>query len=569
MSSNSSLNVAVLGGGITGLASAYYLSKWLPSAHITLYESSPRLGGWIRSQRVPVKGGHVLFEAGPRTLRPSMNGSLAMSLTQELGLAEDGIYVQKNSTGACSRYLYYPDHLVRMPHGALGMRAIFQDLGKEPVLRKLMWSALTEFSRKPRPPGVEDESVGEFFSRRLGKDAVDRVLSAVIHGIYAGDPWQLSAKSLFPMPWRHEVESGSISSGMLSNHLSSQEAISKVDGEFLQQMKDYPWDPRLEATIKQTAIFTYKDGLAMLVERLAEHLSQNPSVEIKTSTPVESISPDPMQSGITVKTNGQDAPQLYGHVISSLSPANLNLVDRPSPEWRPLIAPIPSVTVMTVNLYFRSPNLHPPGFGYLIPTGVPVENNPENALGVVFDSAYSPSPDDVLLEDPGQTKEVQPAKTKNFVWYNPRRPGFQDDQSQPGTKVTVMLGGHLWDKLSAYPDEKDGLDLARRVLKRQLGITEEPEAYMVNLQKDCIPQYTVGHEKRLRDAHDNVWREYDNSLRVAGNWIKGVGVNDCLRTAWDVASSLARGKEGTGLEHVGTREFVALQHNVREVSREN
>lgn len=66
-------NIAVVGGGLTGLTTAYYLAKQLPStAKITLYEGSDSLGGWIRTDRVPVDvdgvKGTVSFERGPRTL---------------------------------------------------------------------------------------------------------------------------------------------------------------------------------------------------------------------------------------------------------------------------------------------------------------------------------------------------------------------------------------------------------------------------------------------------------------------------------------------------------------------
>lgn len=62
--------IAVLGGGITGLSAAHYLTRELPTAKVTIYEASERLGGWLQSQRVDVGNGNVVFESGPRTLRP-------------------------------------------------------------------------------------------------------------------------------------------------------------------------------------------------------------------------------------------------------------------------------------------------------------------------------------------------------------------------------------------------------------------------------------------------------------------------------------------------------------------
>ena len=68
--------IAVLGGGISGLATAYFLAKKFPNLPITLFESSNRLGGWLQSKRVEVEGGSVLFEQGPRTLRTESGAGL-------------------------------------------------------------------------------------------------------------------------------------------------------------------------------------------------------------------------------------------------------------------------------------------------------------------------------------------------------------------------------------------------------------------------------------------------------------------------------------------------------------
>lgn len=68
-------DVAVLGGGITGLTTAYYISLFVPHAKITIYDKSRTLGGWMSSEKLAVKDGHVVFEWGPRTLRPDLRGS--------------------------------------------------------------------------------------------------------------------------------------------------------------------------------------------------------------------------------------------------------------------------------------------------------------------------------------------------------------------------------------------------------------------------------------------------------------------------------------------------------------
>jgi oxygen-dependent protoporphyrinogen oxidase len=169
-----------------------------------------------------------------------------------------------------------------------------------------------------------------------------------------------------------------------------------------------------------------------------------------------------------------------------------------------------------VNLYYPNPSLLPiEGFGYLIPQAVPFSENPELALGVVFDSDITPSQD-----------------------------------TAQGTKLTVMLGGHWWDGWTSLPDEKQCVEMAKSVLKRHMGITAAPEATHVGVHKNCIPQYTVGHVQRLKEAHYALLRNYGGRVKVAGNSYTGVGVNDCLMAALNVAQSV-RSEEWTeksGLE---------------------
>lgn len=78
-------NIAVLGGGITGLASAYFLTQEFPNAKITLFEAKETLGGWVKSTKIDVGHGEVMFESGPRSLRPQAPaGTLALKLVRNV-----------------------------------------------------------------------------------------------------------------------------------------------------------------------------------------------------------------------------------------------------------------------------------------------------------------------------------------------------------------------------------------------------------------------------------------------------------------------------------------------------
>lgn len=175
------------------------------------------------------------------------------------------------------------------------------------------------------------------------------------------------------------------------------------------------------------------------------------------------------------------------------------------------------MTVGIVNLRYKDPNLLPVhGFGYLIPRTIPFEQNPEYALGVVFDS------DAAAGQDP-----------------------------TPGTKLTVMLGGHWWDAWNSIPNSEELATMATQVVKRHLNITESPDFIEAQVQRDCIPQYTLGHDQRLADASRQLRSAYKGRLRVAGSSYTGVGLNDCVRAANDMVLGLiepANERTRTGLE---------------------
>ena len=186
--------IAVVGGGIAGLAAAYELTKQARDSELPvaadLYESSARLGGAILTER---EGDYVL-DAGPDailTLKP-----WALELCREIGLEDEIIPTRDEHRGVA---LYARGKLRSLPYGtgSSAFRKIRAYVGSGVV----SWGAKLRMSADlvlPRGESRDDESMADFFGRRLGREAVERIVDPLIAGIYSGDPEKLSIYSTFP-----------------------------------------------------------------------------------------------------------------------------------------------------------------------------------------------------------------------------------------------------------------------------------------------------------------------------------------------------------------------------------
>ncbi|KAF1919270.1 hypothetical protein BDU57DRAFT_440344 [Ampelomyces quisqualis] len=511
--------IAVLGGGVAGLSSAYFVSREFPQSKITVFEAGKDAGGWLKSKKVAVPGGEVLFEQGPRTLR---NATVTAHLCQELGIVDDITYTRRDAPAAQNRYIYYPDRLNQLPT-KIPSPSEFLALWRSGILRGAIIGIPREPFVRKREDAITDETIGSFLTRRVHRRLADNVVSAVFHGIYAGDIWRLSAKTLLPQAWHLEGRYGSALGGFYTLQKESgrpleqqlDEKTMSVDQHVLahpmaiesaQAMNDeFDIEEDFVSKMQNASTFTFKNGLQHLITSLQKAVAKRGNVEIKVNCPVQSHAP--------VGNNGRGVVVTTGHPDSTTTQTfDLAISTLRNPALTPY------VTVQTVNLYYSTPNLHPyQGFGYLIPQSVPFEQNPERALGVIFDSSATSGQDSV-----------------------------------DGTKLTVMLGGHWWDGWANYPDEEEALDMAKSVLARHLNISAEPTASHVHLSRDCIPQYTLGYQDRLTSYHEQISQDFKGRLRLVGNQVNGVGVNDVIQGSWNLARDLSddgwKDGGGTGLE---------------------
>ncbi|MDN3015146.1 protoporphyrinogen oxidase [Paenibacillus sp. BSR1-1] len=200
--------VVIIGGGIAGLTSAFYLQKAAKEQslpiEIILVEASHRLGGKLQTV---VRDGFTI-ERGPDSFLARKTSMIR--LAKEVGMDDQLVH---NSTG--KSYVLVNERLHSMPGGSI--MGIPTEIG--PFITSALFSlpgklrAAADFVL-PRSESGKDQSLGEFFRRRLGDEVVENLIEPLLSGIYAGDIDQLSLMSTFPQFYEVEQKYRSLILGM-------------------------------------------------------------------------------------------------------------------------------------------------------------------------------------------------------------------------------------------------------------------------------------------------------------------------------------------------------------------
>lgn len=195
------ITVAVVGGGISGLAAAYELH--VRGVRHVILERAPRLGGVIRTDRID----GFTVDGGPDALL--MQKPAAVELCQELGLGNRLVPTLPPRTA----FVLRAGRLRPLaPRSVLGIPTQVRALARTPLLsaagRVRMAADLVLPAGGATAPG--DESIASFFARRFGREAVDYIAEPLLAGIYAGHVERLSIRALFPRLWEAERTHGSV-----------------------------------------------------------------------------------------------------------------------------------------------------------------------------------------------------------------------------------------------------------------------------------------------------------------------------------------------------------------------
>jgi len=330
------MKVAVLGGGISGLSAAWKLQK--EGHKPVVFEAGGAPGGKIQSKRMD----GYLLELGPHGILPSYR--VLYDALDEIGLTET--YLEVNPDGR-NRFICLNGQPEPLP---MGPGALI----KTPLLSGgAKWRLLKEpfIAQK-----TDDESVAEFFSRRLGPEVVTRLIDPFISGVYAGDPEQLSVAAAFPMLKEFEREGGSIIRGGIKRMRKAR----KESGEH-----------KKRAQRKRGGMYSFRNGLQEIPLALARPLGD----KVRLKTPVENLT----TAGGQWQVNGES----FDGVVSTI----------PIPDWAALndglypSARLDYVAVTVVHLAYptEAVKTRTDGFGMLIPSA-----EKRRILGILFDSSLFP-----------------------------------------------------------------------------------------------------------------------------------------------------------------------------------
>ncbi|MEO1023354.1 MAG: protoporphyrinogen oxidase [Bacteroidota bacterium] len=306
--------VIILGGGISGLATAYYLKK--KGVDVTLLEKEKQAGGVIRSE---FQYGCML-EFGPNTMRDK-HGNIA-AIASDIGLEEDLIEI---SEAFKTRYVVQNRELSALSSHPLSIfySRLLSLSGK--------WSILKELFKRTTPP--REESVGTFIERRFGKEITSKLAEPLFKGIYACDLYQLDKDFVLPEVSTFEQTYGSVLKG------------------FMKEKRNSP----------SPTVLSFRNGLQQLPHTLSQWL--NPHIEHQKACSITK-----QGDGYAIETDTTSF--TADHVISTLPAYVLeHVIDDAFTELKTHLNRISYTPILSVQLIYKE--LHSQtqkGFGFLVPS---------------------------------------------------------------------------------------------------------------------------------------------------------------------------------------------------------
>lgn len=456
--------IVIVGGGIAGLSAAFYAHKTNNAGdsniEVILLESADYWGGKILTDRVD---GFVI-EAGPDTF--IVTKPWGVNLCKQLGIAES---MKGTNPHQKNTYILHNEQLHPLPGGLTMM--IPTDFGAMARTGLLSWPAKVRMGMdyvKPVLPENGDESLGAFVTRRLGRQAYERLVEPLMSGIYAGDGDRLSLQATFPYLRDLELKHGGLIKGALSVRRKRAQNGSKP-------------------TAGSRSIFlTPTTGLAEIVEALVSEL-EKAGTAVRLNASVKGIQPN----GASYQLDLENGESIAGDKLILATPpyVSARLIAGFAPQLAAELDQIEYVTTATVSMAFRETDLPRPldGYGYVIP-----RREGRKALACTWTSTKFPH------------------------------------RAPEGYALLRVFVGRAGEEADIPWDDNSLMEIAQEELSLTLGINADPVLSRVFTWEKAMPQYNVGHPARLQRI-EKMLDDYAG-LALAGNGYQGIGIPDCIHS---------------------------------------
>lgn len=451
--------IVIIGGGISGLATAWLLREKGRAAgkdfDIVLLEKEERPGGKIRS----IKSDGYTCEWGPNGFLDSKPQTLA--LCRALGVEQN---LHRSNDNARKRFIFSDGELHQLPDGAASFLRS----------RLISWPGKLRLALEPTPfikapPAGVDETLAAFGRRRLGGEALDKLIAPMVSGIFAGDPETMSLVSCFPRIAELEREYGGLIRAMIM--LAKKKKREQAEGKVVSS-----------AAGPGGTLTSFREGIQYLSDALAASLGNI----VRIGSAVTSVS---KSTGATYLVTCSDESELEADLVIMASPAfaAAEMLAGLNGGIAGTLRQIPYASMTVVCFGYSRGQIRRSldGFGYLIP-----KKEGCNTLGTLWDSSM-----------------------------------FEERAPEGKVLLRSMMGGACFPE---YATLSDGEVVARvrKDLTVTMGIDTAPEFVRIFRHPQAIPQYTVGHGGRLQ-ALEEALRAHP-ALILTGNSYRGIGLNDCV-----------------------------------------
>ncbi|OQR79189.1 protoporphyrinogen oxidase-like [Tropilaelaps mercedesae] len=469
-------SVVVLGGGISGLAATYYLTRLPAIKKIILIDKRAHLGGWIRSTRYPCG---TVDEHGPHSIRVGgVQGANTLKLVEDLRLESEVLPASRKAL--YGRMIYHEGKLLWLPKGPADL---FQFC--KPFTRPLILPVIKDLF-KPKAD-IEDESLYSFFQRRFNNEVAKYIIDPMCRGICAGDAKEISVRSLLPVAYNAEKQYGSVTRGMAKAVLASYSGSSSA-------LVD-------RALREHWGVFSFREGLQTLVDGLVEAVSADRRVTIYENEDNICLYEEDGRFTVEYAEGRTEAHHLFSCIPAK---ALSRLMSQVEPRMSSALLEIPLVHIASCTLEFEGSLLPHHAFGYLVPSSVK-----SRILGMIFDTACFPQHD-------GQyNRKTRVTCLMGGRWFSTN---FGDIKSA---------------------EEKTFTEAAIEACQEHLGIAQKPIRNLTNVLPNCIPQYQVGHYATVQKLKDLI-AENNFQISLLGSSYEGLSINDCIYNAKQAVKRYAK-----------------------------